>query len=152
MVLALLIVSFVHQSALVTLCCCLMNFLTNLLTVKFSFNGRSYNNCPSLLLPAMFLIHLSHIVTTNVQCHPLVEYLLVGATFLVLIHVTLPLGLPLFVNIVIVVVTLLRLVINYMVILLINVVVKQIWLIRNHCDFWIMAHLTMSIVILLISL
>ena len=154
--LALLIMSFVQQSALVTLRCCLMNFLTNLLTMKFSFNGRSNNNRPSLLLPTMFLVHLSFMAVTNIQCHPLMEYLLLGATPLVLIHVTLPQGLILFVNSVIAMVTLLRLATNYMVILLIILVIKQIRLIRiltpNHHGFWILAHLTMSLGILIISL
>jgi len=107
-----------------------MNFLTNLLTTKFSFDGRSDNNGPSLLLPTMFLIHLSLMAATIVQCHPLVEHLLLRATLLVLIHIILPMDLPLFVNIVIVVVTLLKLTTNYMVILQIILVVKQIRLIR----------------------
>ena len=66
--LALIIMSFVQQSALVTLRCCLMNFLTNLLAMKFFCNGRSDNNHASLLLPSMFLIHLSRMAATNVKC------------------------------------------------------------------------------------
>ena len=156
MVLALLIVSLVQQSSLVTLHCCLMNFLTNMLTVKFSFNKRSRKNRPFLVLPTMFPVHLSLMTATNVQCHPLVEHLLLGTTLLVLIYVILHLDLSLFVNIVIVVVTLLRLATNYTIIPLIILVVKQIRLTRilalNRLSFWILAYLTMSLGILLISL
>ena len=96
------------------------------LTMKLSFNGRSDINCLNLLLLIMFLVYLSFMAVTNIQCHPLVEHLLLGATLLVPIHVTFPLGLTLFVNIVNAMVTLLRLARNYMVILLIILIVKQI--------------------------
>jgi len=64
--------------------------------MNFSFNGRNNNNRPSLLLPTMFLVHLFVIAATDVHYHLLVEYFLLVATFLVLIHVTLPLSLTLF--------------------------------------------------------
>ena len=111
---------------------------------------------PSFPFTANHVSHLSLLAVTNVQCHPLVKHLLLGTALLVLIHVILPLDLPLFINIVIVVVTLLRLATNYMVILQIILVIKQIRLIRilapNHIDFWILIHLVMSPKILLNSL
>jgi len=41
----------------------------------------SDSNRPSLLLATMFLVYLSLMAATNVQCHPLVEHLYSGQPF-----------------------------------------------------------------------